>query len=235
MMAMEQPTTPTTEETSPMAPTTTIRVPSKPSVAGHRISAKAVVEAAAILGLSDPIEIKWSSGRRRLGAHRYRDGRHVVTVTRLYREAASISETIWHELTHAQQTEKAGRAKFISEYRLENRRVGYQNNRFEVEARAVGANMKEQLPLTVGAAPVRVAPVPPVSGGSASGGSVVGTGQRIAVQRKNRRGHIVQVIDGSLDAQWGTQGGRWITLNVSTGEHIRCSGKRDAKAAIAAM
>jgi hypothetical protein len=48
--------------------------------------------------------------------------------------AENASRTIWHELTHAAQTE-ADPLRFHTRYREESARVGYRQNRFEIEAR----------------------------------------------------------------------------------------------------
>lgn len=226
--------------------TTALKVPRKPSLGGHRISAAAVTEALEHLGINAPVQIKWSQGRRRLGAHRFRPGvGHVITVTTYHRYASGVSETIWHELTHAHQLERAVDPKsFITSYREESRRVGYRNNRFEVEAREVGARMSVLKPLVAGqmqatSVPVPVTPRPvvqPVPRPASAPAMVpgpIGTGHVVAVQRKNRKGHVVQVIDGKLHSGYGTQGGRWVVINTTNGSTQRFAGKRDAKAAIA--
>lgn len=215
--------------------TAALKVPRKPSLGGHRISAAAVADAAAYLGLNAPITIKWSQGRRRLGAHRFRPGvGHVITVTTYHRYAHGVSETIWHELTHARQVEQVNDPKdFYTAYRMESARVGYTLNRFEVEAREVGARMAVCRPLV--ASQVRAVPLPdpkPAAPTPQPVAGAVGTGQRIAVQRTNRNGHTVQVIDATLDPRY--HGGlRWVVINLSTGRVQRFAGKRDAKAAIA--
>ena len=95
----------------------------------------------------------------------------------------------------------------------------------------MGAAMKWERPLVANsvAAPAP-APQPVVKPQPVAG--AVGTGQRIAVQRKNRNGHTVQVIDATLAPEY--HGGlRWVVINLSTGRVQRFAGKRDAKAAIA--
>lgn len=224
---------------------TSVRVPRKPSLGGYRVSAAAVQNAVHEFGLSWPVVIKFSQGRRRLGAHRVKVAGgtfvHSITVTTYFREASDMSGTIWHELTHARQAEQLGLPQFRASYKREQATVGYRNNRFEVEARKEQEARKHSQPLVAGQQrterpQVRPTPVPtrkPRPTVERGKGGEVGTGQRIAVERKNRKGYTVRVIDGSLDPQWGTQGGRWITVNVDTGNWARFSGKRDAKAAVA--
>lgn len=223
-------------------------VPSKPSTDGLRIDAAAVTDAAAELGLTFPIRISWSNGRRKLGCYRFKTGTHSITVTRFYRResAARLSETLWHELTHARQLEetvKAGQPyqAFHAEYRAETTRKGYRQNRFEVEARRVGAAMAERMPLVVGQAvhqafvpkpqPVST-PKPKVARGYAAG--PVGTGCPVAVQRINRRtGHMVQVIDTHVHPDYSTGGFRWVVRDTVTGNEQRFAGKREAKGQMA--
>ncbi len=229
-------------------PSTAIRVPRRPSLGGYSISLQAIVEAAAELGLSQPIAIKWSQGRRTLGAHRFHVGQgHSITVTTYHAHEARISETIWHELCHARQTEKAiaevggneraGRIMFMRAYKAQSRAVGYRNNIFEVEARAMGAAYCDTKPLTKGArqALAPVAPQPPVSTPEPVQGSMVavGTGHAVAVERKSRvTGHVVRVIDARVAEGYTEAGGRWVVVDTTTGQHQRFAGKRAAKAAM---
>lgn len=220
-----------------------IRTPNTASADGLRINSAAIANAAAELGLSLPIIIKWSNGRRKLGCHRYRNGQHHITVTRFYRKenAQRLSETLWHELTHAQQVEgfiNDGKpySDFYAEYRAETARHGkgfraYQANRFEVEARENGAAYSATHPLVHGQAAAAAATAEPEAPAAPKPAATngVGTGHVIAVQRKRQSdGHIIQVIDGKLATALGTAGGRWIVKDTVTGRTVRYAGKREA-------
>jgi hypothetical protein len=130
-----------------MAPTVTL--PNKDeNQAGARLIPGAVLEAVAFLEIARPVEVKWAAGLRRAGSHRSRNGGHVITLS-TYRPADQLSETLWHELVHAVQAERYPTDKeFSSVYVRESRTVGYQANRFEVEAREIAADFSPQLPLS---------------------------------------------------------------------------------------
>lgn len=114
---------------------------------GWRVSVPAIREALDFLEITQPIEIKLTAGLQRHGAHRVRNGVHLITVS-TYLAGASASETIWHELTHAAQSEYLGEDAFAASYNQQSRYVGYTANRYEVEAREVAAAMTDELPLT---------------------------------------------------------------------------------------
>lgn len=118
-----------------------------PTKTGWKIDVAAIREAISFFGLTSPVEVKLTSGYRKVGCARYRDGVHVITISAI-RSGAQASVTLWHELTHAAQREYLGREAFRAEYQAETARVGYRANRFEVEARAVGAAMSVEFPLT---------------------------------------------------------------------------------------
>lgn len=237
--------------------TAAITVPRKPGLGGWSISKAAVADACRELGVTEPVKIKWSQGRRRLGCHRYTAAAgHSITVTTYHATALGISETIWHELTHAMQLEKVKREQaaagvtvdhrvFHAMYRRENASVGYRRNAFEVQARKIGSLMAGTRPLVVGALRAAVAPQPvaapkprpttPVSGHEAyTGHYSVGTGHAVATERVSRvTGHRMQVIDGSK-CDLGTVGGRWVLRDADTGKTQRFAGKRPAKYAMTA-
>lgn len=209
------------------AHTTAVAVPSTASRNGIQLDHAALKATAIRMGIKQPVQVKWSQGRRRIGAHRLKGAVHSITVSSLLADAQSVSQVLHHELMHAQQVEREGRENFYPRYKLANQAYGYRRNPYEVEARANEAQAA-RYPLTKGARSVVDTPVAPEPAG-------VGTGQRIAVSRKNRNGHRVHVIDGSLDSSYGTTGGRWVVVNVTTGAAKRYSGKREAKAALTSI
>lgn len=113
-------------------------------VAGARFNSRAIREAIEFLELACPVEIKWSNGTRRAGAHRFRNGHHLITVSTHVRPT-SLSRVLWHELTHARQEETI--EHFDAAYRSENKRRGYQRNRYEVEARQYAEAFADELDL----------------------------------------------------------------------------------------
>lgn len=62
-----------------------------------------------------------------------------LTRNRIFVRTAHANDVglIAHELVHVHQMRRLGGLRFAWEYWLENRRVGYRRNRFEVEARMV--------------------------------------------------------------------------------------------------
>jgi hypothetical protein len=105
------------------------------NIEGASFNPTRVIEAVEFLEIREPVEIKWSGGTRTIGTHRWRDGKHLVTVS-TYLPAEKLSAVLWHELTHAQQQERfGGPTDWYREYSAENRTRGYRQNRFEIEAR----------------------------------------------------------------------------------------------------
>ncbi len=215
---------------------TALTVPSTASRNGFRIDRAKLQATINRMGLTQPVVVKWSQGRRRIGAHRLKGNAHSITVSSLLATGQDISQVLHHELKHAEQVERLGRENFYPQYRMQNAQRGYRLNKFEVEARENEAQAA-QYPLTVGATaiqPVRPEPVQPKPQQPREAGQPVGTGHRVAVKRTNRNGHVVAVIDGKLDSM-GTTGGRWIVVNLTTGAAKRYSGKREAKAALTSI
>lgn len=100
----------------------------------------ALALAARTLGLRLPIEVgcaEYPRGRWG-GMHSCeRRGTSYVHRVRVRRasSANSASRLLWHELAHAAQSERLGTDAFDREYEREERRVGYERNPFEIEAR----------------------------------------------------------------------------------------------------
>lgn len=115
------------------------------AMAGWRFDITALLEALDILEIEREVEVKFTAGIHRRGAHRDRAGRHVVTIS-TYLPQEQASETLWHELVHCSQSERTD--NFTAAYRLQSSRVGYHRNAFEVEAREVAADFSPVHPLT---------------------------------------------------------------------------------------
>jgi hypothetical protein len=106
---------------------------------GHELRVDRIRAAARILGLRQPIEIHTTTYQREHGehdaaaTHSLRHGRHIVKVDdRVDTTTHELSESLWHELIHAMQSEAD--PDFRKKYTAEQARVGYDENRFEVEA-----------------------------------------------------------------------------------------------------
>lgn len=131
-----------------MATTTTqpLALPD-PAKADYRFHIANLREAIDFLEIAEPVEVKLTAGIQRHGAHRYVNGTHVITIS-AYLTPAGASATLWHELTHAAQSEYLGRTEFRAQYDGESRRHGYRGNRFEIEANEIAAAYSTDLPLT---------------------------------------------------------------------------------------
>ena len=121
------------------------------SMAGARLLPSKILEAMDLLEIRHDVQIKWSGGYRRTGAHRFlnRFGirKHVITVS-THLDAESASSTLWHELTHAHQLEGFEHPEvFYAAYSRQSKSVGYKRNRFEVEARDNADAFKSEFPL----------------------------------------------------------------------------------------
>lgn len=87
------------------------------------------------LGISRPVEIRRSCGKNTVGKYYgiSASGVHIITVAARL-SPVMASQIIWHELTHARQSERD--PKFLENYANSMRFSGYLNNRYEREAKA---------------------------------------------------------------------------------------------------
>ncbi len=106
---------------------------------GHELRVDHIRAAARILGLRQPIEIHTTTYQREQGdhdaaaTHAFRVGRHVIKLDdRPDATARDLSGSLWHELAHCWQAEAD--PDFSKSYAAEQARVGYDENRYEVEA-----------------------------------------------------------------------------------------------------
>lgn len=120
-----------------------VKISTVPNKVGAMMDATAIQEAVTELGITRPVQVKWSTGRSRIGCtrlkgHKLLGNDHIViTVSNQIVKPERTSETIWHELTHAKQMEgyDDGYA-FAMEYKRHGYTGNaYRRNPYEVEAR----------------------------------------------------------------------------------------------------
>lgn len=104
---------------------------------GYRIDQKALKDAIAILGLKLPVRVRQHARVGNTNGN-YRHGvTHHNIMIKSYLTPEQASKTLWHELTHAQQAERAGDyAGWTLESQQQRRSYAYWNRPIEVEARA---------------------------------------------------------------------------------------------------
>ncbi len=108
----------------------------------------AIVRACERLGVCEPVvisEVNYDRGRW-AGMHGFEGGVHRISVAR-WCDPAYASRILWHELRHAEQSERMGHAAFNRDYMRYGRKgASYFANPYEVEARAT-ERLHEWLPL----------------------------------------------------------------------------------------
>ena len=109
---------------------------------GAVLSAGAILEAVDLLGLQEPVVIRWNAGLRNRGVYGHAKTHHLITLS-TYNDAAQTSRTLWHELCHAMQRETIG-SEQMRIWRLQYR---YEDRPHEKQAREYSA-FHEDLPLT---------------------------------------------------------------------------------------
>lgn len=138
-----------------------VNQPAIPTGPRWKLAHRAVREAQEFLGLTLPVTIK-ATGHKggRYGCHSLRIGSngrpyHHITVKN-WLDPAEAGRTLWHELTHAMQAERAALAAgasapsdWLAAWRTAPERMGaYRSRPIEVEARSFEAFNDEQ-PLAV--------------------------------------------------------------------------------------
>ena len=109
---------------------------------GFRIDRVALADAIEFLGLTLPVDIRFHSrvGNTN-GIHRFRKNRHVIML-KSYLKPKDASNTLWHELTHARQAERAlSRGERWQDVTAEQRNYPYSVRPIEREANEI-ANSK---------------------------------------------------------------------------------------------
>ena len=110
---------------------------------GFTIDRAALKDACDLLGLKVPVRIRFSSKvGRTLGNYRGMSKGYHDIMLKSYRTAEQASSTLWHELTHAMQAERAGghvgwQAELAKSYGK------YKRCPLEIEARQMQATMAD--------------------------------------------------------------------------------------------
>lgn len=94
------------------------------------------------------VTIKENSWFARIAAYKLKTGKVAMVIGKtIYLHNTSKSEFLlskkWlrHEITHVKQFNKFGVSKFLFLYLMESFNKGYENNRFEIEARQMENNL----------------------------------------------------------------------------------------------
>ncbi len=107
------------------------------------IDQPALADAIDLLGLKVPVKIRYNSRQgATAGNYRFRYGAHDIML-KSYATAAEASQTLWHELQHAVQAERAGTAQDWTKVVNDQRRYPYSRRPIEVEARALATQMSD--------------------------------------------------------------------------------------------
>lgn len=126
------------------------RKPTAPAATGprFRVNDAALREAIDLFGLRLPVRVRLHArcGITN-GSYRFEGTYHNIML-KSYRTAQEASETLWHELTHALQAERAGSVIEWDRVYAEQRRYPYRVRPVKIEAREMSATMAD-IPLTV--------------------------------------------------------------------------------------
>lgn len=117
---------------------------------GFRVDQAALKDAIALLGLKLPVTLRYNSrvGNTN-GNYRFTGHSHNIML-KSYHTAAQASDTLWHELCHAMQAERAGTMVEWNVVQRQQARYSYRSRPIEREAREMSATMAN-CPLTVAA------------------------------------------------------------------------------------
>lgn len=98
---------------------------------------RAIAAACDHLGIERDVvvnEVRYERGRW-AGMHNFRAGTHHISIARWCTPDAA-SRIMWHELRHAEQSERLGHDAFMADYMSYGRKgPGYATNPYELEAR----------------------------------------------------------------------------------------------------
>lgn len=96
------------------------------------IDRESVSRARKTLGFSLPVTIKVNSAKKVVsGSHRIRDGRHIITVSKM-QSLLEVNKTLWHEFQHALDAEKWLELREISPH-ISYRRIVGEDSAIEAE------------------------------------------------------------------------------------------------------
>lgn len=119
----------------------------KPRVSGpgFRVDQQALKQAIALLGLKVKVKVRFHARNgSTLGNYRFA-GTHHNIMLKSYLTPEQASHTLWHELTHAMQAERAGSKEGWSAEHRRQRRYSYQFRPIEVEANKMADKMSHHL------------------------------------------------------------------------------------------
>lgn len=109
---------------------------------GFTINRAALKDACDLLGLKLPVKIRFNGRHgRTLGNYRFK-GTHHDIMLKSYHDPEQASSTLWHELTHAMQAERAGSTMAWNAV-LSSSRGLYRACPLEIEARDMQATMAD--------------------------------------------------------------------------------------------
>lgn len=124
------------------------RAAAKQREGGFRIDRKALNAAIDALGLDLPVDIRFHARVGSTNGNYRFDGRRHDIMLKSYLTPEQASSTLWHELTHAMQAERAGATTAAwSSVQREQARWSYWNRPIEREARQMSEDMRD-CPLT---------------------------------------------------------------------------------------
>lgn len=111
------------------------------------LNPEAVQDAVRELGLNVQVRIRFHARAGNTNGIYRRYFTHHDIMLKTYLTPKEASSTLWHELTHAMQAERAGAPDAWNAYAKAQRSYSYDNRPIEVEARAMSALMAD-FPLT---------------------------------------------------------------------------------------
>ncbi len=114
---------------------------------GFKLDHAAVRDACDLLGLKLPVSIRFNGRVGNTNGNYSFDGRKHRIMLKSYRTPEQASSTLWHELCHAMQAERAGTMADWAVVRREEARYPYRSRPIEREAREMSATMAD-VPLT---------------------------------------------------------------------------------------
>lgn len=123
------------------------RAAAKRAAGGFTIDRKALAVAIELLELKMPVKIRYNARvGNTMGNYRFRNGVHDIML-KSYLAPEQASSTLWHELTHAMQAERAGGTiDTWNSFAGEQRRYTYAHRPIEIEARQMSKD-KADVPL----------------------------------------------------------------------------------------
>ncbi len=115
------------------------RQPAAPATAARawRVDPEALKAACDLLGLRLPVKVRFNARQGATAGNYRHKGTYHDIMLKSYRTAEQASETLWHELTHAMQAERAGDQWAWNSVANDQRRYPYSRRPIEIEAREI--------------------------------------------------------------------------------------------------